>query len=180
MLMVTSTRESGSMIKHKVEVHMSILTAPNTSETGKKIDSTDMVLRPGQIMPDMKVTMNSGRSTELEPSSGQMDLLILENSTIITSTAKVCTPGLTIENTRANGEPTRCMAKALSLGLTEESMSVSTLKTKRKATANLSGQMVDATEENGSTESSMEKDLLFPAQAKRNTVNGKTAKELDG
>ena len=89
------------------------------------------------------------RSTASELSSGPMALLILESFTTIISTAKASTLGLTIENTKATGEQTKCMAKVLSIGQMVESMLENTPKIRRKAMENSFGPMVDAIEVNG-------------------------------
>ena len=62
---------------------------------------------------------------------------------------KVYIPGPMAENMKENGEPIKCTARELLLGLTEENTSVNTLRIKRKVMESLSGQTVDATEENG-------------------------------
>ena len=150
-------RATGIMIKLKGEVLMSILTAPNTSVTGKRIANTVMELKPGQIMPDTKAITSSVRSTEWALSNGLMDHPTSVSSTTITSMERECTLGQTIESTRENGEPTRCTVRAPLLGLMVESTSVSMPRIRRKGTENSSGQMGDATEENGLMESNMEK-----------------------
>lgn len=70
----------------------------------------------------MRATTRMARSMESVPLSGQTTALILENSTIIIFMAKVFTPGLTAENMKANGAPTKCMEKAPSTGQMVENM----------------------------------------------------------
>ena len=117
--------------------------------TGKKIDSMDMVSKPGLIMLVTKETMNMEKNMELELSNGQMALLILESFTTIISMAKASILGLTIENTKATGEQTKCTAKVLSIGQMEESMLENTPRIRRKAMENSFGPMADAIEVNG-------------------------------
>ena len=156
---------------------MSILTAPSTSETGKRIANTAMALRHGPITPDTRATMSAVRNTVSVPSSGLMAHLTSGNFIITTSMVKVFILGPTTENTRENGEPTRCMARAPSPGLTAESMSESTPRIRRRATASSSGPMVDATEENGLMVSSTERAHSSPVPERKSMESGKTEKE---
>ena len=93
---------------------------------------------------------------------------------------RVFTPGQTKENTKENGEATKCMVKGYSLGLMEESITVNTLRTKRRAMGNFFGLTVDATEENGSMENSTAREHMSQAKVKKNTENGKRVRESDG
>ena len=170
-------RVTGLMIKLKVEEHTSTWTAPSTSVTGKKIDNTATELRPGQIMPNMRATMNMARSMESVHSSGRMAHLILVSSTTIISTAREFTHGLTTGFTKENGERIKCMAKERSHGQTEGSMSANMLKIRREAMANSSGLMDDATEASGSTGNNTGREPMSPAVAKKNMANGKTVRE---
>jgi len=54
---------------------------------------------------------------------------------------------------------------------------VSTLKIKKEDMVSSSGQMEDATEENGSMANNMEKELMLRHQDKKNMESGKTEKE---
>jgi hypothetical protein len=180
MLMVTAITEIGSTTKPTVVELMSIWTEPNTSATGKRINSTAMVSKHGRITQNMKETTNMVRNMESAPSSGLTVQLTPANSITIISMAKVCTPGTTIENTKATGEPIKCTEREPSHGPMEENISASIPKTKRKVMASSFGLTVDAIVENGSTENNTAKEPTSPAMAKRSTVNGKKAKESDG
>ena len=96
-----------------------------------------------------KAIMNMERSTESERLSGPTGPPTSENSTTITFTVRVSTPGPIIENTKATGEQTKCMVKELSTGQTAENTLANTLKTKRKDMESSSGQMAGATAESG-------------------------------
>ena len=159
MLMVMYMKVSGLTTKLKAEELMNIWMELNTSETGKRTDNMVMELKPGQIAQDMKATTSMGRSTVSVHSSGLIVHLTSESFIIITSTERECIPGPTTVNTKVNGEPTRCTVKEPLLGPMEENTSVNTLKTKRRDMVSSSGQMEDATEVSGSTESSMAKEL---------------------
>ena len=74
----------------------------------------------------MKVTMNMAKSMVLALSNGVTAPPTLENFSIITFMVKVFIHGLMEENTKENGRSTRCMAKELSRGQMEGSISVST------------------------------------------------------
>lgn len=73
MPMETVFTENGSMTKLMVGEHTSTWMVQNTSVTGRMINNTAMVLRPGQIQPNMKVIMNLVRNTASVHSNGQMD-----------------------------------------------------------------------------------------------------------
>ena len=125
-LMATVIMVIGSTIRHMVVELTSIWTVPSTSATGKKTNSTAMVSKPGQMLPNMRATTNSAKSMGSVPLSGPTDQPILANSIITISTEKVFTLGPTTGNTKENGEPTKCTAKELLHGLTEESTKVNT------------------------------------------------------
>jgi hypothetical protein len=179
-LMATVTTEIGSTIRRMVVEPTSIWTVPSTSATGKRINNTAMVSKLGQMLPNMRATTNSAKSMESVPLSGPTDQPILENSIITISMEKVFTLGPTTASTKVNGEPTKCTVKELLPGLTEESISVSTPRTRKRAMESSYGLMVAAIEANGSTENSMVRAPTSLVLAKKNTVNGKTEKELDG
>ena len=178
--MVTYTTENGSTIRPKVEVLMSTWTVPNMSETGKKIDNMDMESRPGLITPFMKAFTSMVRSTVSELLSGLKAPLTSVNFITTVFTERVCTHGPTTENTRVNGEPTKCTVTEHLLGLMVENMLVSTPMTRRRGMENSFGQMVDAIEENGSMVNSMAKEHTLQAQVQRSMVSGKMEKESDG
>ena len=180
MLMATVTTVIGSTIRHTVVELTSIWTEPNTSVTGKRINSTAMESKPGQMLLNMKVTTSLAKSMESVPSSGLTDQPILGNSIITIFMEKVFTLGPTTVSMKENGEPTKCTEKELSHGLMEENTSVSMLKIRKKATESLYGQTVAATEANGSTENSTVKAPTSQVLAKKNMVSGRTVKELDG
>jgi len=118
-------------------------------EIGKKIDKMAMELKPGQIMLNMKEIMNLAKNMESELSNGRMAPLILVNSIIIIYMGKVFIPGLIIGNMKVNGEQIKCMEKEILHGLMVENMLENMLMIKRKAMANLYGQMDDAIGVNG-------------------------------
>ena len=146
-------------------------------ETGLKIDNMVTVLKLGKTQQSMRVIMSSVKNTALELLGGLMVQYTLENSSITIFMDVEYILGLTIVSMKVSGEAIKCTEKEHSLGLMAESMSASTLRTKRKAMESSSGQTVGHTEESGSMESSMEKEPMWHPQAKRNTVNGKTEKE---
>ena len=96
-----------------------------------------------------KEITNSVKSTVSALLNGLINQLTSVNSTTITFTAKVSTPGLTAVSMKENGELIKCMAKELSVGQTEESISVNTQKTRKEATVNSFGLIGGVTEENG-------------------------------
>lgn len=156
---------------------MNILMEQSTLETGKKINNMDTEWKLGQMLPSMKEIMNMEKNMELEPSSGPTAPHILVNFITIMSMEKECILGLIIENTKENGKQTKCTVKAHSLGQMGGNILESTRKIKRRAMENLSGQMGDVTEENGSMANNMEKELILQVEVRRNMENGRKAKE---
>jgi hypothetical protein len=144
-LMVMSTRVNGTTTKLKEEELTNTWMGPNTSVTGKRTDNMAMEWKHGQIKPSMRATTSMVKNMVLVVSSGLTPHLILENSTIITFMAKVSIHGPIIGVLKENGARIKCMVKEHLHGLMVENMLVSTLMTKRKATANSCGLMVGAT-----------------------------------
>jgi hypothetical protein len=137
------------MIKRMAEAPISIWMELIIAEIGKKTSNMVMELKPGRMLQNMKVITNMGRNTVSVLSNGLMDLLTSVNFTTITYTEKEFTRGQIIENTRENGEQTKCMEKELLLGQIPESILENMQRTKRKDTESLYGQTVAVTGENG-------------------------------
>lgn len=72
MLTEMHMKETGLMIKLKVEVLMNMLMVQNMLVTGKKTDSMVMELKHGQIMQNMKETTNTEKNMVSVLSNGQM------------------------------------------------------------------------------------------------------------
>jgi hypothetical protein len=70
------TKVSGSMIKLMAAAHMSIWMEHNTPVNGERINSMVSVLKHGQMVPNMRATMNTARNMEQALSSGRMVLCI--------------------------------------------------------------------------------------------------------
>ena len=121
-LMAMSTRVSGNLTKHKVEELTNTWMEPNTSVTGKKIDSMAMEWKHGQIKPSTRETTSTVKNTALVLSSGLTPRHTSENSTIIIFMAKVFILGPIIGDLKVSGAKIKCMEKVLLFGLTEESM----------------------------------------------------------
>ena len=168
------------MIKLTEEALINIWMEPIIVETGKKTNNMVTVWKPGQMQLNTKEITSMERSMASELSNGLTDLHILENFIIIIFMEKEFILGQITENMRENGEQIKCMEKELLLGLTPENILVSMLKIRRKDTESLYGLMVDAIVVNGSAVNNMEKALMSQAKAKKNMVNGETARESDG
>jgi hypothetical protein len=80
MLMVMSTMDSGLMIRLMDLVSIAILMELNTRATGKKISNTEMDLRHGQMVQDMKDNTSRERSMVKVNSHGLMVAHTTENS----------------------------------------------------------------------------------------------------
>ena len=142
---------------------MNTWTVRNMLVTGKKISNMDMVLKLGQMHPNMKVIINLERNMALEHLNGLMDLRTLVSSIIIIFMGKVFTLGQIIENMKENGELIRCMVKVHLLGLMAEDISVNMLTIRSVVTENLFGLMEDVTEVNGLMVSNTVKVHTLPA-----------------
>lgn len=178
--MAMCMRVYGTMTELKEEAHTNMLMVQNTLVTGKMIDNMDTESKLGRIMPGMKETMSSVKNKTLVHLSGQTVPLTLENSTKTIFMGKEFTRGQIKENTRATGEPIKCMAKEHSHGLMEESMLVSIATIKRKGTVNSCGPMAGAIEASGKAENNMVKEHTSRVAAKKNTESGGMEKESDG
>lgn len=77
--MVTFMMEIGLMTRHTDLECIAILMELNTKASGKKTNSMAMVLKHGQMVPNMKDNMSKVRSTELEDSHGLMEVLSMES-----------------------------------------------------------------------------------------------------
>jgi len=175
-----STKENGLTTKPMEEELIFTWMEQNTQVTGEKTNSTDSVLKHGQMALDMKVIMSTGKSTEQALSSGQMAQCTLGNSTIIIFTEKVSTLGVMDVNMRVSGEITKCTVEEHLLGRMEESTLVNMLMTRNKDMVNSSGLMEDVTRETGTMENSMAKEFMLRVKVPKDMENGETEKELDG
>ena len=124
--------------------------------------------------------MKMAKNTESELSNGQTSRFILESFIITTSTVKAYTPGPIIENTKENGETTKCMGKVLSYGQMVANTLVSTLTIRKKAMVSSSGLMVGVIEVNGTTANSMVKEPISLVLDKKSMENGMKANASDG
>ena len=79
MVMVMFTKENGSMIKLTLKESILILMEPSIQVAGKRINSTVMVLRHGQIRLDMKAIMLMEEKRERANLHGQMALTLMES-----------------------------------------------------------------------------------------------------
>jgi len=70
---------------------------------GKRINNTDRVLRPGQMVPNMMVNMFMERNTDKEDSLGLMEAHILDNLKKITFKVTVPTTGLMVDSSLDHG-----------------------------------------------------------------------------
>jgi hypothetical protein len=173
-------KESGKTIKLMAVVCIFIWTVQNTLEIGKKTNNTDMELKHGLMVHAMKVIMSMVRNMVPVLSNGLMALCTLESFTTTIFMVKVFTPGQMVENTRANGEATKCMGKALLLGQTEGSTLVNMLMIKNKVMESSSGLTVVLTKETGLMVNSMVKASMLLLKESRSMENGKKVKESDG
>lgn len=89
---------------------------------GLKINNTDLELKPGLMVLNMKEVIIWEENTVKENSYGLMDLLIPVNSKIIIFTVKEHIVGLTEENSLDNGKITKWTDMENSYGPMEENI----------------------------------------------------------
>jgi hypothetical protein len=75
MQMVMYMKVTGKMTKLMAMESITTLMAPDMKGTGKKINNTVMVKKPGLTMLAMKVNIKKAKRMVMENSFGQMDLL---------------------------------------------------------------------------------------------------------
>lgn len=180
MVMVMSTKENGSMTKLTLKVSTPILMEPNIQVAGKRINSTVMVLRHGQIRLDMKAIMLMEGKKERANLHGQMALTLMESSWITIFMAKVSIIGVMVEDMREIGATTRCMAMEYSHGVMEESIKESMSMIKKKEKGDLNGQIIDNILVNGRMESNMATENILTKKEIQEREFGRTVKEYNG
>ena len=79
MLMVTSTRESGRMIRPMALAGISTRMGRSMKGIGRKTSSMDMVKKPGLMARAMRETIKTARRMERASSCGRMDRLTRDN-----------------------------------------------------------------------------------------------------
>ena len=104
----------------------------------------------------------------------------MEHFLTIISKVKGFTNGQMGENMMDHGKRTRCKAKEHSLGKTAEYTRVPTPTTKKMATVNSSGLIIEPTKANGKTVNNTEKENISIAKALKEKENGKKEKESSG
>jgi len=95
---------SGLMIGPMEWGTTNIKTEHATVATGRMIDNMVTESKHGQIVLNMKVTTSTERSKVSELSTGEMALLLSENSTIITYMGREFILGQTKDDMKENGE----------------------------------------------------------------------------
>ena len=104
MRKVTSMKAHGSRAKLTVRVSLLTLkTAPPTMETGRTTSITVMVSKETTMNQNTKDNSTRARNTALVLTLGKRAAATQEHGSSIRCTAKVNTPTLTAESTKANG-----------------------------------------------------------------------------
>jgi len=148
------------------------LMEPNTKAIGLKISNTERELRSGPMVLAMKDHIKMERSTDLASSCGPTDQPMKVILLTITLMEKVYTPGLMVEDTKANGVITRCTAKVYLFGLTAVSTKETTMMIRKKVMVYLSGLMVAATTVNGRMASNTVKVFILTKKVMLDKANG--------
>jgi hypothetical protein len=131
--------EIGLMTKPRAMDCTNTMMVPHILAPGSRTSSTVMVLKDGMITHLMRDSTSSERSTGLGSSNGQMEPPMTESSETTILRAQESTSGQMGASSLAPGSTTKCMGKALSLGLMAEGTKATTFKIKKKDTESSNG-----------------------------------------
>jgi len=151
-----------------------------TRAGGKKINSTERVLRPGQTALVTRETTSMAKSTDMGALRGRIIVPTQATSLRIISKGMVFITGVMEGCTREPGEITRWRATEYSSGLMVAVTRVSILMIRRRAAALSFGLMVANTKGSGVMESKTELELTQRRVGKQKLASGKRASALLG
>jgi hypothetical protein len=139
------------MTKHRVREYTSILMVLPILESGSMTSNTVMGMKNGLMEQSIRAAMLMVLSKGMDCSPGLMGTNIKESSgtTILKGMESIY--GWMDESTKDFGKVIKCMAGALSFGLTVANMLGTTLIKKRMERENFSGLMVGLTRGSGRT-----------------------------
>jgi len=180
MPMVMYITDTGSMIKHMEQVSIAIWMEPSMKVTGRKINSTEKVLKHGQMVLDMTVSMSLVKSMESENSHGLMEALTMEISKKIISKETENITGQMAEYLKAPGSTIKWKDKVSSHGLMVEGMREIIKMIRKRAMVHFIGPMVENMMEVGKMENNMVWEPTPQLVANPNRENGKKAKGSTG
>ena len=155
------------------------LAEPNTKETGKTTNSTDMEKKLGLMKQSIRESTRMGKSTEKASFCGKMIAAMTEISYRTTSTVWGSMFGTTEESTRESGRIIKWKAREFSPGSMEGATKVNTGMIKRKVLESSLSEMVESMKASGKMVNN-----TAEASSKRKTFLGKEfgkmGNELDG
>lgn len=125
-------------------------------EIGKKISNTEMVLKPGQTVPNTMANTSTAKNTVREDSLGLIAVRTLDHLRRIIYRARVPTTGQMVDSLWAHGSTIKWKDMELSHGLMVVSTKVITLMTRKRDKVPSSGQMEENMTVAGKMESNME------------------------
>jgi len=134
--------------------------AQSTMVSGKMRNSTEEVVKHGQITQSTLETLSMAKSKGMGNSPGLMDPAIKANSKIITLKEVAITFGLINETMMELGKQIRCMATEYFHGMMVEYMRESMLMTRRLELDSLYGLEAKSTMDNGQMVNSMGLDSI--------------------
>jgi len=143
-LMAMYTTVAGSMTRRTDKVFIAIWTGPSMREIGKKISSTDKVLRLGLTVLGTMDSTCLVRNMESENSHGLMAALTSETLKKITSKVMENITGPTVEYSKDLGSITRWKDKVYSRGLMVGDTRAITKMIRKKEMEPSIGQTVDS------------------------------------
>ena len=180
ILVVTSMKEIGLMIKRKEKGSICILMDQCTLESGSMINNMVMDSKNGSTGHNIKGILKTDLNKGMEFFFGLMDQLIKANfiSIKLKDMGNMC--GLIKDNIKGFGKITKCMEKVFLHGRTVEDIKVNTLLIKSKEKVYLFGQMEDHMMVNGKMESKMAKEYTDLKMELYVKVYGRMVKKLNG
>ena len=172
MQTVTYTKESGWTTKRTDLVNINISMVLNMKDTGKKINSMDMVVKFGLMVPLLKGIMWMGKSKARALLLGPIAALTQEISSKTIFTGRAFINGRMVVFIRVRGKTIKCMATEYSLGLMEDAMKVNIAMIRSMGRAHFNGLMVESMLEGGTMANNMEKEHTCQLMDIRNRGSG--------
>ena len=178
--MVMSMMETGLMIKLMDLVYTAILMELNMKANGKRTNNMVMVLKPGQMVLDIRENTSKERNTAKDNSLGLMAALSLDSLSITILRVLENTIGQMEESLMDPGKTIRWKEVELSHGQTVEDTKVTTSMIRKKDKDLSIGQTVENMKVAGRMESNTELELIHPLVERQSKESGKKVRDFTG
>ena len=172
-----STKETGSTTS-LMEMEPTLTpTVLCTTESGRRISSTERVMKHGLMVHLIGESTQEERRTAKESSPGLMEAHMMDTLSTTSSKDSVDTAGPTAESSKEAGPTTKWKVQALSTGLMVESTLENLSTTKSMAMETSHGLMARGMLEDGMLANSMELLLITHQMARANRESGLKEKD---